>query len=87
MLQSENARPCFSPPYRSINRLRMQGMPFSDAILEGAALRLRPVLMTALVARLDRLKGVYKTKDRLTVLCREVTVCQLPMTRLSGRRG
>ena len=36
----------------SINRLRMQGMPMEESVLEGAALRLRPVLMTALVASL-----------------------------------
>jgi cobalt-zinc-cadmium resistance protein CzcA len=34
----------------AINRLRDQGMPLSLAVLEGAAQRLRPVLMTALVA-------------------------------------
>jgi cobalt-zinc-cadmium resistance protein CzcA len=36
----------------AINRLRDQGMPLSLAVLEGAAQRLRPVLMTALVASL-----------------------------------
>src|SRR5579883_839640 len=35
-----------------INRLREEGMPCRDAVLEGAAVRLRPVLMTALVASL-----------------------------------
>jgi cobalt-zinc-cadmium resistance protein CzcA len=35
-----------------INRLREQGKPMIDALLDGAALRLRPVLMTALVASL-----------------------------------
>ena len=36
----------------SINRLREQGIALQDAVLEGASLRLRPVLMTALVASL-----------------------------------
>jgi cobalt-zinc-cadmium resistance protein CzcA len=36
----------------SINRLREQGLPSARAVLEGASLRLRPVLMTALVASL-----------------------------------
>lgn len=36
----------------AINRLREQGMPLADAVREGALLRLRPVLMTALVAAL-----------------------------------
>lgn len=35
-----------------INRLRADGKPLHDAILEGAGTRLRPVLMTALVASL-----------------------------------
>ncbi|MCS6954708.1 MAG: efflux RND transporter permease subunit, partial [Bryobacteraceae bacterium] len=35
-----------------INRLRLEGMPCLDAVLEGARTRLRPVLMTALVASL-----------------------------------
>jgi cobalt-zinc-cadmium resistance protein CzcA len=35
-----------------INRLRLQGMPADQAVVEGAAVRLRPVLMTALVASL-----------------------------------
>jgi cobalt-zinc-cadmium resistance protein CzcA len=35
-----------------INRLRARGMPRDEAIVEGAAVRLRPVLMTALVASL-----------------------------------
>ena len=35
-----------------INRLRADGLPMEDALLDGAALRLRPVLMTALVASL-----------------------------------
>jgi cobalt-zinc-cadmium resistance protein CzcA len=36
----------------SVNRLREEGMPMEEAVLEGAASRLRPVLMTALVASL-----------------------------------
>lgn len=35
-----------------INRLREEGRPLQEAVLEGAAVRLRPVLMTALVASL-----------------------------------
>lgn len=36
----------------SINRLRENGTPSDEAVVEGAGLRLRPVLMTALVASL-----------------------------------
>jgi len=36
----------------SINKLRADGEPMAAAILEGASTRLRPVLMTALVASL-----------------------------------
>jgi cobalt-zinc-cadmium resistance protein CzcA len=35
-----------------INRLRADGVPLEEAILRGAETRLRPVLMTALVASL-----------------------------------
>ncbi len=35
-----------------INKLRREGMPLEDAVIEGATIRLRPVLMTALVASL-----------------------------------
>ncbi len=35
-----------------INRLRDDGLPLEEALLDGASLRLRPVLMTALVASL-----------------------------------
>jgi len=35
-----------------INHLRQRGMPVRDAVVEGAMTRLRPVLMTALVAAL-----------------------------------
>jgi heavy metal efflux system protein len=33
-----------------INQLRARGLPIRDAIVEGACLRLRPIMMTALVA-------------------------------------
>ncbi|MGE0862443.1 MAG: efflux RND transporter permease subunit [Vicinamibacterales bacterium] len=36
----------------AVNRLRDDGLPLRDAVLAGAATRLRPVLMTALVAAL-----------------------------------
>jgi cobalt-zinc-cadmium resistance protein CzcA len=36
----------------AINRLREDGRPLRDAILEGAGTRLKPVLMTAMVASL-----------------------------------
>jgi cobalt-zinc-cadmium resistance protein CzcA len=36
----------------AINRLRDQGLPIEQAVLQGARSRLRPVLMTALVASL-----------------------------------
>lgn len=36
----------------SINRLRQEGLPLNDAVKKGAEERLRPVLMTALVAAL-----------------------------------
>jgi cobalt-zinc-cadmium resistance protein CzcA len=35
-----------------INRLRQEGRPVAEAVVEGAGVRLRPVLMTALVASL-----------------------------------
>jgi cobalt-zinc-cadmium resistance protein CzcA len=35
-----------------INKLRSEGKPLDDAIIEGSLTRLRPVLMTALVASL-----------------------------------
>jgi cobalt-zinc-cadmium resistance protein CzcA len=35
-----------------INRLRQEGRPMAEAVVEGAGVRLRPVLMTALVASL-----------------------------------
>ncbi len=38
-----------------INQLRARGLPLADAIVEGAVLRLRPIMMTALVATLGLL--------------------------------
>jgi len=35
-----------------INRLVVEGLPMNEAVANGAAVRLRPVLMTALVASL-----------------------------------
>jgi cobalt-zinc-cadmium resistance protein CzcA len=35
-----------------INDLRKEGMPLDEAVIQGALMRLRPVLMTALVASL-----------------------------------
>ncbi len=45
----------------SINRLRADGMAVEEAVMEGAALRLRPVLMTALVASLGFLPMAIAT--------------------------
>ena len=44
-----------------INQLREQGMPLEKAILEGAITRLRPVLMTALVASLGFVPMAFST--------------------------
>lgn len=44
-----------------INRLRANGMPDEEAVPEGATLRLRPVLMTALVASLGFLPMALST--------------------------
>ena len=44
-----------------INRLRANGMPDDEAVPEGATLRLRPVLMTALVASLGFLPMALST--------------------------
>ncbi len=45
----------------SINQLRQEGMEMLEATLEGASLRLRPVLMTALVASLGFLPMALST--------------------------
>ena len=44
-----------------INQLRREGRPVEDAVAEGAAMRLRPVLMTALVASLGFLPMALST--------------------------
>ena len=44
------------------NALRSHGMPLEDAILEGAAKRVRPVMMTALTALLGLLPAALSTK-------------------------
>ena len=44
-----------------INKLRHEGQPLSDAVLNGAVARLRPVLMTALVASLGFLPMALAT--------------------------
>ena len=44
-----------------INQLRDQGMPLEKAIIEGAITRLRPVLMTALVASLGFVPMAFST--------------------------
>jgi len=36
----------------AVNRLREQGLPLREALMMGASTRLRPVLMTAMVAAL-----------------------------------
>ncbi len=45
----------------SINRLRERGFPMEQALITGASLRLRPVLMTALVASLGFLPMAVST--------------------------
>ena len=44
-----------------LNELRLQGKPLRDAVLQGAADRLRPVLMTALVASLGFIPMAFNT--------------------------
>ncbi len=44
-----------------VNELRRNGMPLADAIREGAILRLRPIMMTALVAALGLLPAALAT--------------------------
>jgi cobalt-zinc-cadmium resistance protein CzcA len=44
-----------------VNELRRDGMPTEQAIREGAILRLRPIMMTALVASLGLLPAAIAT--------------------------
>jgi cobalt-zinc-cadmium resistance protein CzcA len=44
-----------------VNELRTGGMPMAEAIREGAILRLRPIMMTALVASLGLLPAALAT--------------------------
>jgi cobalt-zinc-cadmium resistance protein CzcA len=44
-----------------VNELRLGGMPVAEAIREGAILRLRPIMMTALVAALGLLPAAMAT--------------------------
>jgi cobalt-zinc-cadmium resistance protein CzcA len=44
-----------------VNELRLAGIPLADAIHEGALLRLRPIMMTALVAALGLLPAALAT--------------------------
>ncbi|HUO01516.1 MAG TPA: CusA/CzcA family heavy metal efflux RND transporter, partial [Rhizomicrobium sp.] len=44
-----------------VNELRRDGMPMTEAIREGAVLRLRPIMMTALVAALGLLPAAIAT--------------------------
>ncbi len=44
-----------------VNELRRDGMPMTEAIREGAILRLRPIMMTALVAALGLLPAALAT--------------------------
>jgi len=46
-----------------INHLRNQGLPCAQAVIEGATVRLRPVLMTALVASLGFLPMALSTSQ------------------------
>ena len=44
-----------------VNELRLGGMPIAQAIREGAILRLRPIIMTALVASIGLLPAALAT--------------------------
>jgi len=44
-----------------VNELRLAGTPLAEAIREGAILRLRPIMMTALVAALGLLPAALAT--------------------------
>jgi len=47
--------------YSFINKLRLEGRSIAEATLEGSALRLRPILMTALVACFGLLPAAMST--------------------------
>ena len=47
-----------------VNELRLGGTPLAPAIREGAILRLRPIMMTALVAALGLLAGGARDRRR-----------------------
>ena len=51
-----------------IRKLREQGDPLDAAIIDGALGRLRPVLMTALVASLGVLPMAFVSSTQLTLL-------------------
>ena len=44
-----------------VNELRRRGMPIEDAVRKGAVIRLRPIMMTALVAALGLLPAAFAT--------------------------
>ena len=44
-----------------VNELRLSGVPVTEAIRQGAILRLRPIMMTALVAALGLLPAALAT--------------------------
>jgi cobalt-zinc-cadmium resistance protein CzcA len=44
------------------NRMRAQGLPLREAIMEGAAKRVRPVMMTALTAIFGLLPAAFSTR-------------------------
>ena len=48
-----------------INQLRVRRYTIEDAAVEGAVLRLRPIMMTMLVATLGLLPGRHVSRDRL----------------------
>ena len=47
------------------NALRAQGLPLHEAIIQGAAKRVRPVMITAMTAILGLLAGGPVDQDRL----------------------
>jgi len=44
-----------------IRKLRMEGMPLAEAVVEGATMRFRPVMMTATVAMLGLVPFLFAT--------------------------